>query len=192
MDAIKMKIDTGDHAPIKLKPYRTPLNQRPIMDKAIQDMPQANIIRPLHSSWSFPVLLVPKKDGGKRFCVDFKKLNKITKTFVWPLPHIDDILASLGNLTIFSSIDLKSGYWQVLIDAQDKEKTAFVYNSALYEFNSMAFGLVGSPAVFGELMTNVLEGISGKFTIAYMDDIIVFSQTAEQHLEHLAEVFARL
>ena len=191
-DAIAMKIDTGDHPPIRQKPYRTPLTQRAVVDKAIEDMLQAKVIRPSNSSWSFPILLVPKKNGEKRFCVDYRKLNQITKNYVWPLPHIDDILASLKGSTIFSSLDLKSGYWQIPIDERDKEKTAFVCHSGLFEWNSMPYGLSNSPSVFAELMTHVLQGINGKFAMAYLDDIVIFSPTVEDHIQHLTEVFDRL
>lgn len=192
-DAIKMKIDTGDHPPIRLKPYRTPLNQRPVVDKAVDDMLEANVIRPSNSSWSFPILLVPKKDTeDRRFCVDFRKLNQITRNFVWPLPHIDDVLASMGKSKVFSSLDLKSGFWQIPMDEKDREKTAFTCHRGLYEFNSMPFGLTNAPSVFQELMTHVLEGISGQFATAYLDDIVIHSETVEDHLRHLAEVFDRL
>ena len=191
-DAVKMKIDTGDHPPIRMKPYRTPLNQREVVEKAVDDMLQADIIRPSKSSWSFPILLVPKKDGGRRFCVDFRRLNAITKNYVWPLPHIDDTLASLGKAQVFSSIDLKSGYWQVPMNSVDREKVAFTCHKGLYEFNSMPFGLSNAPSVFQELMTQVLEGINGQFAIAYLDDIIVYSPSIKVHLQNLAEVFSRL
>lgn len=192
-DAVKMKIDTGDHPPIRLKPYRTPLTQRPVIDKAIDDMLKADIIQPSKSSWSFPILLVPKKGTDeKRFCVDFRKLNNITKNYVWPLPHIDDILASLKDSRVFSTIDLKSGYWQIPMDEKDKEKVAFTCHRGLYQFNSMPFGLSCAPSVFQELMTQVLEGINGKFAMAYLDDILVHSPTVEEHVAHLTEVFDRL
>ena len=96
-------------------------------------MLQANIIRPSNSCWSFLILLVPKKDGGKRFCVDFRKLNKITKNYVWPMPHLNYIVASFGNSTVFGSLDLKSGYWQVPVDEKNKEKTAFACHAGLFE-----------------------------------------------------------
>lgn len=124
--AIQMKIDTGNHPPIQMKPYRTSLNIREIVDKAIDDMLDFNIIRRSKSSWSFPIVVVDKKDGSKRFCVDFRQLNKITKTNSWPLPLIDDLLDQLGKASYFTSLDLKSGYWQVQMQEQDKEKTAFV------------------------------------------------------------------
>ena len=190
--AIKMKIDTGNHPPIRLKPYRTPLNQRPVVDKAVKDMLHANIIRPSNSSWNFPILLVPKKDGGSRFCVDFRKLNQITRSYVWPLPHIDNVFASLGNSNVFTAIDLKTGYWQVAMDEKDKEKVSFCCRAGLFSFNCMPYGLTNAPSVFQELMTHVLSRINGQFTTAYLDDIVIYSPTVEEHLVHLAEVFSRL
>ena len=113
-DTVQMKIDIGEHAPIKLRPYRTPLNNRIIVDKTTDEMLDAGIISRSKSPWSFPVVIVDKKkDGSKRFCVDFRKLNQITKSNSYPLPLIDDILALLGNAKYFTSLDLKSGYWQV-------------------------------------------------------------------------------
>ncbi len=190
-DAVSMKIDTGDVPPIRLKPYRTALHNREIIDKAIDDMLAAKIIEPSHSQWSFPVVVVDKKDGSKRFCVDFRKLNKITKAFYWPLPHLDDILSSLGKSKFFTSLDMKSGYWQVpMASPEDKEKTAFTCFRGLFHFNVMPFGLVSAPSVFQELMTYVLQGLS--FAHAYLDDIIVHSEDVTTHIKHLREVFTRL
>ena len=190
--AVSMKIDTGDNPPIRLRPYRTAINQRRVIDDAVNDMLKNNIIRPSHSEWSFPVVLIEKSDGSKRFCVDFRKLNKITKSYVWPLPHIDDILASMGKKKHFTCLDLKSGYWQVELDPKDRSKTAFACHKGLYEFNVMPFGLCNAPSVFQELMTYVLEGISGEYAIAYLDDIIIYSETEHEHLIHLQNIFDRL
>ena len=144
---VKMKINTQGHPRIKLRPYRTPINSREVVDKAVDEMLEANVIRRSNSPWSFPVVIVDKKDGSKRFCVDFRKLNQITKPNSYPLPLIDDILALLGKAKHFTSFDLKSGYWQVLMDESDKEKTAFACHRGLFEFNVMPFGLTSAPAV---------------------------------------------
>jgi len=133
------------------------------------------------------VVIVDKKDGTKRFCVDFRRLNKITKTNSYPLPIIDDILALLGKARYFTSLYLKSGYWQVLMDEQDKEKTAFACHKGLYQFNVMPFGLVNAPSIFQELMNRVLNGL-GDFSTAYLDDILIYSETLEEHLSHMQEV----
>ena len=190
-DTIKMQIDIGNNVPIKMKPYRTPIKNREVIDKAINEMLDADVIKRSRSPWSFPVVIVDKKDGSKRFCVDFRKLNQITKKNSYPLPLIDDILALLGKAKFFTSLDLKSGYWQVAMDEKDKEKTAFTCHKGLFEFNVMPFGLSNAPAVFQELMSVVLQGCND-FATAYLDDIMVFSSTLEEHLEHLSIIFGKL
>ena len=144
---VKMHLNTGNHPPIKLKPYRTQLNNRKVIDQAIDEMMEAKIIQRSKSPWSFPVVIVDKKDGSKRFCVDFRKLNQITKPISYPLPIIDDILALLGKAKYFTSLDLKSGYWQVLMNENYMEKTAFACHKGLFEFNVMPFGLTPASAV---------------------------------------------
>ena len=147
-----MKIDTGSADQIKLRPYQTPLNNTKIIDETIDEMLDAKVIRRSRSPWSFPVVIVDKKDGSKRFCVDFRKLNQVIKKNSYPLPVIDDILALLGKAKYFNSLDLKSVYWQVLMNESDKEKTAFACHRGLFEFNVMLFCLSNAPAVFQELM----------------------------------------
>ena len=156
-DTAKMQIDVGNNEPVKMRPYRTPIKNREVIDKAIDDMLDSEVIRRSKSPWSFPVVIVDKKDGSKSFCVDFRRLNKITKKNSYPLPLIDDILALLGKAKFFTSLDLKSGYWQVAIEEKDKEKTAFACHRGLFEFNVMPFGLSNAPAVFQELMSVVLQ-----------------------------------
>ena len=117
-----MKIDTGNADPIKLRPYRTTLNNKKIIDETVDEMLEAKVIRKSRSPWSFPVVIVDNKDSSKQFFVDFRKLNQVTKTKSYPLPVIDDILALLGKAKYFTSLDLKSGYWQVLVEESDKEK----------------------------------------------------------------------
>ena len=190
-DTIKMQIDIGNSLPIKMKPYRTPIKNREVIDKAINEMLDADVIKRSRSPWAFSVVIVDKKDGSKRFCVDFRKLNQITKKNSYPLPLIDDILALFGKAKFFTSLDLKSGYWQVAMDEKDKEKTAFACHKGLFEFNVMPFGLSNAPAVFQELMSVVLQGCND-FATAYLDDIMVFSSTLEEHLEHLSIIFGKL
>ena len=190
-DTIKMQIDIGNNVPIKMKPYRAPIKNREVIDKAINEMLDADVIKRSRSPWSFPVVIVDKKDGSKRFCVDFRKLNQITKKKLLSLPLIDDILALLGEAKFFTSLDLKSGYWQVAMDEKDKEKTAFACHKGLFEFNVMPFGISNAPAVFQELMSVVLQGCNN-FATAYLDDIKVFSSTLEEHLEHLSIIFGKL
>ena len=138
--AVKMQIDVGNNDPIKMRPYRTPMKNREVIDKAIDEMLDADVIRRSRSPWSFPVVIVDKKDGSKRFCVDFRRLNKISKKNSYPLPLIDDFLALLGKCKYSTSLDLKSGYWQVAMNEKDKEKAAFACHRGLFEFNVMPFG----------------------------------------------------
>ena len=121
-----MQIDIGKNTPFKMRPYRIPIKNREVVDKGNDEMLDAGVITRTRSPWSFPVVIVDKKDGSKRFCVDFRKLNRITKKNSFPLPLIDDILALLGKARYFTSLYLKSGYWQVALADKDKEKTAFV------------------------------------------------------------------
>ena len=129
-------------------PLRTPIKKREVIDKAVDEMLEADVIRRSRSPWSFPVVIVDKKDGSKRFCVDFRKLNQVIKKNSYPLPLIDDILALLRKAKYFTSLDLKSGYWQVAKNETDKEKTDFACHRGLFEFNVMPFGLSNAPAVF--------------------------------------------
>ena len=190
-DTVHMTIDVGGAEPIKKRPYRTPLNNRQIIDKAVDDMLEAGIIERSQSSWSFPVVIVDKADGTKRFCVDFRELNKVTKTMAYPLPLIDEILAQLGQSKFFTCLDLRSGYHQVKMAEKDKDKTAFTCHRGLFQFTVMPFGLTNAPAIFMLLMQTVLQGMEN-FSIAYLDDIIIFSKSEEEHLEHIQRVFDRL
>ncbi|CAG2207429.1 unnamed protein product [Mytilus edulis] len=189
-DTVKMRIDTGDNPPVKLKPYRTPLHKREIVNKAITDMLEANIIRRSNSNYSSPVVLVDKKDKTTRFCIDFRSLNSSTLAIRYPLPVIDDILTLLGAAKFYSLIDLRAGFWQIKMAEEDKSKTAFVCHKGLFEFNVMPFGLQNSPAVFSQLMEIVLQDLN--FAISYIDDILIFSETLEEHFNHIQQVFDRL
>ena len=191
-DRVKAKIDTGDHNPIKQNPYRLPFSQRQLVQEHIDKMLQAGVISPSQSPWASPIVIVDKKDGSKRFCVDLRGLNRITKKNSHPLPRIDDILASLDGSQYFSCLDLRSGYWQIPMDEDSKEKTAFTCFAGLYQWEVMPFGMVNAPAIFSELMNDVLRGIQYKFTIAYLDDILIYSKTFEEHVEHVEAVFTRL
>ena len=188
---VEMRIDTGDHPPIKLRPYRTPIHKRKLVEEAVNEMMNSGMIERSKSPWSFPVVIVEKKDGGHRFCMDFRQLNAITKPLVVPLPLIDDILALLGKSKCFSTLDLRSGYWQVALNKEVREKTVFTCHMGLFNFRVMLFGLANAPGVFSQLMSIVLDGME-TFTMAYLDDIMVFLRSPEEHFEHLQWVFDRL
>ena len=186
-----MTIDTGNHPQIKLRPYRTPLNNRKLIETAVDEMLEAKIIERSNSPWSFPCILVKKKDGSHRFCADSRQLNKITKSNSYPLPVIDDILAQLGGSKYFTTLDLKSGFWQVRMDPKDTEKVAFACHKGLFQFLTCPFGIINRLSVFQQLMGIILNQCSD-FAVPYLDDIIIFSPTLEKHLEHIQKVFDSL
>ncbi len=186
------RIDTGDSAPHRCRPHRLPAAQRPVVSKHVDTMLKQGVIAPSHSPWGSPVVIVKKKSGEDRFCVDYRRLNQITKKDLFPLPRIDEILDSLGTARIFSTLDLASGFWQLPIHPEDQEKTAFVTFRGLFEWKVLPFGLCGSPAFFQRAMELALVGLQWQNCLIYMDDIIVFSSTFEQHLKDLEVIFRRL
>ena len=193
---MKHRIDTGDARPIKKNPYRLPHNLKGKVKEMIDDMLEKNIIRPSSSPWAAPVVLVPKRspDGCEkiRFCTDFRRLNSVTHGDTYPIPNIVETIESLADAKYFSKIDLFSGFWQVEIEEKDKEKTAFCTPFGSYEYNRLAFGLLGAPATYQILMDGVLSGLKGVSCFVYLDDIILFSSTIEEHAVHLKEVLERL
>ena len=156
----------------------------------LQTMLEQGVIQTSFSPWAAPIVLV-KKDGTTRFCVDYRKLNDVTKKDAYPLPRIDDTLDALSGGKIFSTLDLTSGYWQVEMDPNDREKSAFVTHQGLYEFNVMPFGLCNVPSTFQRLMEYVLAGLQCSTCLIYLDDII-YGRDFEGHLTRLWEVFVRL
>ena len=149
-------------------------------------------IEPSDSPWASPVVLVTKKDGSTRFCVDYRRLNAMTIKDAYPLPRIDDSLRLLGNQQWFSTMDLASGYWQVAMSPEAKRKAAFVTNEGLFQFRVMPFGLCNAPATFERLMDRVLCGMRWSRCLVYLDDVISFGKTISEALLRLEEVLARL
>ena len=150
------------------------------------------IIEPSCSPWASPVVLVRKKSGQFRFCVDYRKLNATTTKDKYPLPRIDDTLDTLQGSVIFSTLDLKSGYWQVPLSEKAKKKTAFTTRFGLYQFNVLPFGLCNAPATFQRLMDLVLVGLNFTCALVYLDDIIIFSKSARQHVADTKSVLEAL
>jgi transposase InsO family protein len=187
-NAATHKIDTGDNRPIKQRPYRISATERRVIRDEVQRMLKDDVIQPSNSPWSSPVVLVKKKNGEWRFCVDYRKLNKVTKKDVYPLPRIDDALDCLAGSKIFSMMDLKSGYWQIEVDDRDREKTAFVTSDGLYEFKVMPFGLCNAPATFERMMDTVLRGLKWNICLCYLDDIIVYAPNFQEHQIRLRKV----
>ena len=186
------RINTGDHSPMKQPPRRIPFSLREKVCELTQEMLDHGVIQPSSSPWASPIVLVAKKDGSTRFCVDYRKLNAITKLDVYPLPRIDDSLDLLAETRFFSTLDLASGYWQVGMEEESQEKTAFTTHGGLFEFTVMPFGLCNAPATFQRLMENVLTGLAQERCIVYLDDILVMGRIFEEHLTNLRVVFSRL
>lgn len=185
---VQHHIDTGAASPIHSRPYRISSVERREVREHVQDMLEKRVIEPSHSPWSSPVVLVKKKDGSSRFCVDYRRLNKITKKDVYPLPRIDDTLDTLQGSSFFSAMDLRSGYWQIPVADADRPKTAFITPDGLYQFNVMPFGLCNAPATFERMMDTLLRGLTWKTCLCYLDDVVVFAENFEQHLQRVRQV----
>uniref|UniRef100_L7LV95 RNA-directed DNA polymerase n=1 Tax=Rhipicephalus pulchellus TaxID=72859 RepID=L7LV95_RHIPC len=187
---VKHRINTGDANPIHRRPYRVSSTERQVIQTEVDKMLARNIIETSSSPWASPVVLVRKKDNSWRFCVDYRNLNKVTKKDVYPLPRIDDALDCLSGAKYFSSIDLRSGYWQIAVDEMDREKTAFITPDGLYQFKVMPFGLCNAPATFERMMDALLHGFKWSICLCYLDDVIVFSPTFETHIERLSTILS--
>ncbi|CAM4615358.1 unnamed protein product [Caretta caretta] len=184
-------IDTGNAHPIRVQPYRVSPQAKTAIEREIQDMLQMGVIRPSESAWASPVVLVPKPDGEIRFCVDYRKLNAVTRPDNYPMPRTDELLEKLGRAQFISTLDLTKGYWQVPLDESAKERSAFITHLGLYEFNVLPFGLRNAPATFQRLVDGLLAGL-GEYAVAYLDDVAIFSDSWADHLEHLHKVLERI
>jgi len=194
---IKHEIRVNDENPVFIKPYRLPHFQKQEIDKQILSMKQQGIIRDSVSPWNSPVHLVSKKmdASGKqkwRMVIDFRKVNEKTVTDKYPIPAISDILDKLGRSQYFTTLDLASGYHQVEMHPNDIGKTAFSTERGHYEFCRMPFGLKNAPATFQRVMDNILRGIQNEMCAVYLDDIIIYSTSLQEHIQRLTEVFKRL
>jgi hypothetical protein len=175
--------------PVHIRPYRYAPVLKTEIEQQVQDMLKQGLIQPSTSPFSSPMLLVKKKDGSYRFCVDHRHLNAITRKCEYPVPIIEELLDELQSASWFSTLDLCSGFHQIQMDPTDTFKTAFQTHEGHYEFRAMSFGLTGAPHTFQRAMNATLSSLLRKIVLVFFDDILVYSSTYEQHLEHLEQVF---
>jgi len=167
--------------PVSMAPYRMAPIELVELKKQIEELMEKQFIRPNTSPWGAPVLLVKKKDGSLRLCVDYRQLNKMTIKNKYPLPRIDDLMDQLHGSSVFSKIDLRSGYHQILVKADDVQKTAFRSRYGHYEYVVMPFGMTNAPAVFMDYMNRIFRPFLDKFVVVFIDDILIYSRTQEEH-----------
>jgi transposase InsO family protein len=191
-ELVSHRINTGDHAPVREALRRHPQTYTEQIDTHVERMLKQGVIEPCSSEWASNVVLVKKKDGSIRCAVDYRRVHSITKKDSYPLPRIDSCLDALRGSTLFSTLDLRSGYWQVRQDPLDADKTAFVTRRGCFRFKVLSFGLTGAPSLFQRLMDMVMSGLTWISALVYLDDIVVFSSNFEQHLTRLRAVFQRL
>jgi len=162
------------------------------IDRQVGDMLKQDVIEPSTSPWSSNVVIVKKKDGSLRFCIDYRKLNDVTVKDSYPLPRISDCLDALSTGKYFSAFDLRSGYFQVMMAEVDKEKTSFVTRSGTYQFKVLPFGVTNGPATFQRLMDLTMAGLNYRICLVYLDDIILMSKTVDEHITRLTMILNRL
>lgn len=183
-------IDVGEAQPIRQRFYRVPQDKRRSLQTEVQYLIDNKLAQPSGSSWSSPCLLVKKPDGTFRFCTDYRKVNAITKPDSFPLPRIEDCVDMVGSAKFFTKLDLLKGYWQVPLSERAREISAFITPDGLYTYNVMSFGLRNAPATFQRLMNGIVSGLEG--CAVYLDDVVVVSDSWEQHLLRLRGLFCRL
>jgi len=168
-----------------MAPYRMAPAELAELKKQIEDLLEKKFIRPSASPWGAPILLVKKKDDSSRLCVDYRQLNKITIKNKYPLPRIDDLLDQLRGAAMFSKIDLRSGYHHILVKPEDVQKTAFRLRYGHYEYVVMPFGVTNAPKIFMDYMNRIFRPYLDQFVMVFIDDILIYSESREEHAEHL-------
>ena len=184
---IEHDVDVGDSAPIKQHPYRVSPMKKELLDKKVQYMLKNDIIEESQSNWSSPCILVPKHDGGFRFCTDFRKVNDKTKSDSFPIPRIADCIDQIGNAKFVSTFDMLKGYWQVPLTQRAREISAFVTPSGLYQYKVMPFGMKNAPATFQRMVNKLVRDIDG--CEGYIDDVVIFSDNWSDHIRQIERFF---
>ena len=189
---LKHSINTGTADPVTSGVRRTPMGLEKEEQEQLRKMSGMGVIQPSSSDWSSAPVMVKKKDGSIRYCIDFRKLNEVTVKDQFPLPLITECIDSLAGTAFFSALDLSWGYWQIELSPEDRHKTAFTTKHGLFEHTRMPFGLCNAPSTFMRAMTLVLKGMSWEEVLAYLDDVIVTGKGFDGHLENLHKVLQRL
>ena len=184
---IEHDVDVGDSAPIKQHPYRVSPMKKELLDKEVQYMLKNDIIEESQSNWSSPCILVPKHDGGFRFCTDFRKVNDKTKSDSFPIPRIADCIDQIGNAKFVSTFNMLKGYWQVPLTQRAREVSAFVTPSGLYQYKVMPFGMKNAPATFQKMFNKLVRDIDG--CEGYIDDVVIFSDNWSDHIRQIERFF---
>ena len=187
---MSMTIDMGTTDPVSQKPYPIAMKHYQWAKDEIEKLLTAKVIHTSHSSWSASIFVVPKGNGGKHLVIDYRALNKVTRKFTWPMPKVEDIFSKLNGATYFTTLDLQAGYHHFPLDTPSMPKTAFNSPFGKFEYVKVPFGLAQAPVYFQEVMTGILKDFP--FTIAYLDDIIIFSKTPQEYLSHICMVFEKL
>ena len=185
------RITTGAASPIRLPPYRLPHAYRDTVKTELEQMELDGIIERSSSEWAFPIVLVKKKDGTLRICVDYRRLNAVAEADAYPMPRVDDLIDSLGKARYITTLDLARGYWQVPVSEESRPRTAFTTPYGLFQFRVMPFGLHGAPATFQRMMDQLLVECTG-YAAAYLDDVVIYSTSWEDHIRHVHSVLQRL
>ena len=185
-----MTVDIGTADPVSQKPYPIAMKHYEWVKDEIEKLLTTKVICTSHSSWSAPITVVPKGDGGKCLVIDYRALNKVTRKFTWLMPKVEDIFSKLNRATYFTALDLHTGYHHIPLEKSSIPKMAFNSPFCKFEYIKVPFRLAQAPAYFQELMTGILKDFP--FAIAYLDDIIIFSKTQQEHLSHIRMVFKNL
>ena len=185
-----MTLGTGASDPVPQEPYPKAMKHYQWVKEEIEKLLAAKVIYSSRSSWSVPIIVVPKGARGKCLVIDYRPLNKVTRKVTWPMPKVEDIFSKLNRATYYTTLDLQAGYHHIPLDKPSIPKMAFNSPFRKYKYIEVTFGLAQAPAYFQELMTGILKDFN--FAIAYLDDIIIFSKTPQEHLSHIRKVFKKL